>query len=92
MTATTPITTLILTPEQHAQLRDYLEALMAYAEVQHHCRPNHDASDREDAYTATLDAANALDLLDTAAAKVAAMVRDAAGMDWLSRVDGSVKH
>ena len=82
----------MLTSEQHARLRDYLTALMDYAAWQRDCRPSDDAAEIEAAHAAALDAADALDLLDTAVADMTAMVRDARMPDWLSRVDGSVKH
>jgi hypothetical protein len=91
-TTTAPTTTLILTPDQHAQLRACLTALMDYAGYQRDCCTNQDADDSEAAHTAALDAAQALDLLDTAAADMAVLVGGSKMLDWASRVDGSVKH
>jgi len=92
MTTTTRTTPLVLTPDQHAEIRACLTALMAYAAWQRDCRPTTDADDTEAAHRAALAAADALDLLDSAATEMAAIGRKPKAMDWARRVDGRVKH
>jgi hypothetical protein len=88
----TTATSLILTPSQHAEIRACLTALMEYAAWQRDVSQDVTEADREQAHMAAMTAADALDLLDTAAAEIVAMVREVRVMDWASRVDGSVKH
>ena len=85
----TAATSLILSPSQHAEIRASLTALMEYAAWQ---RDVSTEADREQAHVAAMTAADALDLLDTAAAELIATVRETRVMDWPSRVDGNVKH
>ena len=71
-------TTLILTPEQHAQLRDALESLLHYAGDQYDASDPATQADRENAHDAAMNAAaDALDLLDAAAVEMQAMIEAA---------------
>ena len=72
---TTKTTTLILTPEQHAQLHDTLQALLHYAGEQYDASDPATQADQANAHDAAMNAAaNAIDLLDAAAAEMQAMI------------------
>jgi len=79
--------TLILTPQQHADLRERLDRLYDYLEIQRNRQgwPDH-------AHNAVMDAAEALDLLDQAIRRTAEMAGEAAQWAWARALDCRVKH
>ena len=79
--------TLMLTPQEHADLRERLDRLYDYLEVE---RDRKGWSDQ--AHDAVMDAVEALDLLDAATTRMIEMVSEVAEWEWASQADGRMKH
>lgn len=77
--------TLILTPEQHAKLRE-LHYVFNHLLYMRDVEGNDRVSPAVDAVTEVLD------VLDAAEASMTKMTVEAAALEWVSKVDGSVAH
>jgi hypothetical protein len=83
--------TLVLTAKDQAKLRKRCQLLMDGAEIRRN-RATVGSQAEEEAHAAVMDAAECLDLLDAAAARMREIVREAGARSWASKLDGSVRH